>query len=63
MKVPKEIRLEIDNLPKPKSAHTGFLCTVHVEGAQMLLPARVENNKFVVCEKTPVSPSLPKLVS
>ncbi|XP_055858104.1 plexin-B isoform X1 [Episyrphus balteatus] len=53
VRVPKEIRLEIENLPKPKSAHSGFLCTVHIEEAHMLLPARIEANKIVVCEKTP----------
>ncbi|XP_055371957.1 plexin-B isoform X2 [Condylostylus longicornis] len=52
VKVPKEIRLDVINLPKPKSAHSGFLCTVHIEGAHMLLPARVENQKTIVCEKT-----------
>lgn len=53
VRVPKEIRFEIENLPKPKSAHSGFLCTVQIEAAQMLLPARIENNRVVVCEKTP----------
>ncbi|XP_067614114.1 plexin-B-like isoform X1 [Eurosta solidaginis] len=53
VQVPKEIRLEIENLPKPKSAHSGFLCTVQIETSQMLLPARVESNKVIVCEKTP----------
>ncbi|XP_017468489.1 PREDICTED: plexin-B [Rhagoletis zephyria] len=53
VQVPKEIRLEIENLPKPKSAHSGFLCTVQIETSQMLLPARIESNKIVVCEKTP----------
>ncbi|XP_053684363.1 plexin-B isoform X2 [Sabethes cyaneus] len=51
-KVPKEIKLEVENLPRPQSAHTGFLCTVNIEGAHMVLPARVESNKYVVCEKT-----------
>ncbi|KAH8398914.1 hypothetical protein KR222_011678, partial [Zaprionus bogoriensis] len=53
VRVPKEIRLEIDNLPKPKSAHAGYLCTIQIEAAQMLLPAHIENNRIVVCEKTP----------
>ncbi|XP_054745360.1 plexin-B isoform X1 [Anastrepha obliqua] len=53
VQVPKEIKLEIENLPKPKSAHSGFLCTVQIETSQMLLPARIESNKIVVCEKTP----------
>lgn len=53
VRVPKEIRLEIENLPKPKSAHAGYLCTVQIEAAQMLLPAHIENNRIVVCEKTP----------
>lgn len=54
-KVPKEIKLEIENLPRPQSAHTGFLCIVNIEGAHMSLPARVENKKYIVCEKTPYS--------
>lgn len=53
VRVPKEIRLEIENLPKPKSAHAGYLCTIQIEAAQMLLPAHIESNKIVVCEKTP----------
>lgn len=52
-KVPKEIKLEIRNLPRPQSAHTGFLCIVTIEGAHMSLPARVEANKYIVCERTP----------
>jgi plexin A len=56
--VPKEIKLEIENLPRPQSAHTGFLCTVNIEGAHMVLPARVESNKYIVCEKTPVNVGL-----
>lgn len=54
-KVPKEIKLEIINLPRPQSAHSGFLCIVNIEGAHMILPARIEQNKFIVCDKTPVS--------
>ncbi|XP_001352289.2 plexin-B isoform X1 [Drosophila pseudoobscura] len=53
VRVPQEIRLEIENLPRPKSAHAGFLCTIHIEAAQMLLPAHIEANRIVVCEKTP----------
>ena len=56
-KVPKEIKLEVENLPRPQSAHTGFLCTVNIEGAHMVLPARIESNKYIVCDKTPVSSS------
>lgn len=51
--MPKEIKLEIENLPRPQSAHTGFLCIVNIEGAHMSLPARMENKKYIVCEKTP----------
>ncbi|KAM8702809.1 hypothetical protein ACLKA7_005158 [Drosophila subpalustris] len=53
VRVPKEIRLEIENLPRPKSAHAGYLCTIQIEAAQMLLPAHIESNRIVVCEKTP----------
>uniref|UniRef100_A0A336MLE9 CSON001779 protein n=1 Tax=Culicoides sonorensis TaxID=179676 RepID=A0A336MLE9_CULSO len=54
-KVRKEIRLEVENLPRPQNSHTGFVCHVDIEGAHMALPARVENSKFVVCERTPYS--------
>lgn len=54
-KVPKEIRLEVENLPRPQNSHAGFVCHVDIEGAHMVLPARVENSKFVVCERTPYS--------
>lgn len=54
-KVSKEISLEIENLPRPQSAHTGFSCIVDIEDAHMSLPARVESKKFIVCEKTPYS--------
>lgn len=53
--MPKEIKLEVENLPRPQSAHTGFLCIVNIEGAHMILPARIESNKYIVCDKTPVS--------
>lgn len=52
VQVNKEIRIEIENLPKPKNAHSGFSCTVRIEGSNMLIPARVEENKYVVCQKT-----------
>ena len=52
--MPKEIKLEVENLPRPQSAHTGFLCIVNIEGAHMILPARIESNKYIVCDKTPV---------
>lgn len=51
----KEIKLEIENLPRPQSTHTGFLCTVDIEGSRMVLPARVESNKFIICDKTTFS--------
>lgn len=52
-KVPKEIKLEVRNMPRPQTAHTGFTCVVQIEGAHMSLPARVEANKWIVCERTP----------
>ncbi|XP_059620883.1 plexin-B [Phlebotomus argentipes] len=52
IRVAKEIRLEVENLPRPQSGHVGFTCTVTIEGANMGLPARVEANKYIVCEKT-----------
>ncbi|XP_066996957.2 plexin-B isoform X2 [Anabrus simplex] len=53
--VPKEIVLEVDNLPHPQVGHTGFQCIVNIEGAKMMVPARVESNRFIVCDKTTYS--------
>jgi plexin A len=52
--VPKEIVLEVENLPHPQVGHTGFQCIVNIEGAKMMVPARVDN-PFIVCDKTTVS--------
>lgn len=54
-KVPKEIVLDVENLPHPQIGHSGFLCIVDIEGAKMMVPARVESDRFVVCDKTMVS--------
>lgn len=51
----KEIRLEVENLPRPQSGHSGFTCMITMEGANMGLPAKVEGNRFVVCEPTEYS--------
>jgi len=53
--VAKEIVLEVENLPHPQVGHTGFQCIVTIEGAKMMVPARVENNRLIVCDKTTVS--------
>nr|CAD7258241.1 unnamed protein product [Timema shepardi] len=53
--VPKEISLEVDNLPHPQAGHTGFQCIVNIEEAKMMVPARVEMNRRVVCDKTTYS--------
>lgn len=53
--VPKEIVLAVENLPHPQPGHTGFQCIVTIEGAKMMVPARVEANQFIVCDKTTVS--------
>jgi len=52
--VPKEIVLQVENLPHPQVGHTGFQCIVNIEGAKMMVPARVDN-PFIVCDKTTVS--------
>lgn len=54
-KVSKEIVLDVENLPHPQVGHSGFLCIVQIEGAKMMVPARVESERFVVCDKTMVS--------
>lgn len=50
----KEIIFEVINLPSPSSVHTGFQCIIVIEGATMLVPARVDG-KNIVCDKTTVS--------
>jgi plexin A len=50
----KEIRLQVDNLPHPQAGHSGFQCIVTIEGAKMMVPARVEQRRFIVCDKTTV---------
>ncbi|XP_022914955.1 plexin-B isoform X2 [Onthophagus taurus] len=49
--VPKEMQFEVENLPHPQSDHTGFQCITNIEGAKMRVPARVESNRYIVCEK------------
>ncbi|XP_075218769.1 plexin B isoform X1 [Lycorma delicatula] len=53
--VPKEIVLEVENLPHPQVGHTGFQCIVNIEGAKMMITARVEANRYVICDKTTYS--------
>ncbi|XP_034935883.1 plexin-B [Chelonus insularis] len=50
--VPKEIVLEVENLPHPKIVHTGFQCIVSIEGANLRVQARVDKSRFIVCDKT-----------
>ena len=55
--VPSEIRLEVINLPQAVRSYGGgllFHCLVTIEGAKMRVPARVEGNRFVICERTTV---------
>lgn len=46
---------EVENLPHPQAGHTGFQCITNIEDAKMLVPARVDSNRFIVCEKRIVS--------
>ncbi|XP_015599759.1 plexin-B [Cephus cinctus] len=50
--VPKEIVLEVENLPHPQVGHTGFQCIVTIEGANLRVQARVDSSRFIVCDKT-----------
>ncbi|XP_014222817.2 plexin-B isoform X2 [Trichogramma pretiosum] len=50
--VPKEISLEVENLPHPQVGHTGFQCYVKMEGAQLRVQARVDSSRYIVCDKT-----------
>ncbi|XP_047736216.1 plexin-B isoform X3 [Hyalella azteca] len=51
---PTELSLSVRNLPVPHSGQTGFQCLVSIEGATMLVSARVveEGAGIVVCEAT-----------
>ncbi|XP_030748718.1 plexin-B isoform X2 [Sitophilus oryzae] len=51
----KDIVFEVKNLPHPQAGHIGFQCIVVIEGATMLVPARVDNEKYIVCDKTTYS--------
>lgn len=53
--VPKEMVFQVENLPQPQAGHMGFQCIVNIEGATMAVPARVDSNKFIVCDKTTYS--------
>lgn len=50
--VPKEITLEVENLPHPQVGHTGFQCFVRIEGAHLRVQARVDSSRYIVCDKT-----------
>ncbi|XP_012278173.1 plexin-B isoform X2 [Orussus abietinus] len=50
--VPKEIVLQVENLPQPQIGHTGFQCIVTIEGANLRVQARVDSSRFIVCDKT-----------
>ncbi|KAF7286951.1 hypothetical protein GWI33_002800 [Rhynchophorus ferrugineus] len=51
----KEIIFEVKNLPHPQAGHFGFQCIVVIEGATMLVPAKVDNEKYIICDKTTYS--------
>lgn len=53
--VPKELVLEVENLPHLQPGHTGFQCVVSIEEAKMMVPARVDSGHFIVCDKTTYS--------
>lgn len=53
--VPKEIVFQVENLPQPQAGHLGFQCITNIEGATMLVPARVESGKLITCDKTTYS--------
>ena len=50
--VSKSIVIEVENMPQPKPGNTGFKCIVNVDDARMQIPAKVEDGRFIVCEKT-----------
>lgn len=62
--VSKSIVLEVENMPQPLPGHTGFKCIVNLDDAKMMIPAKVEEGKLIVCEKTLVrKPKLEKFNS
>lgn len=50
--VPKEIMLEVENLPHPQIGHSGFQCLVSIEGANLKVQARVDSSRFIICDRT-----------
>lgn len=44
-------------MPSPQVGHLGFQCIVTIEGAKMMVPARMEHQR-IVCDKTTVSSNL-----
>lgn len=53
--VSKSIVIAVENMPQPKPGNTGFKCIVNVDDARMKIPAKVEDGRLIVCEKTLVS--------
>lgn len=49
---PKEIVLEVENLPHPQVGHSGFQCLVSIEGANLKVQARVDSSRYIVCDRT-----------
>lgn len=49
------MKFEVENLPFPQAGHMGFQCITNIEGATMLVPARVDAGKYIICDKTMVS--------
>ena len=56
--VARELVLEAENLPHPQAGHAGFQCLVDIEGAKMVVGARIEAGRFVVFDKTTVRTSV-----
>ena len=44
-------------MPAPQVGHSGFQCIVTIEGAKMLVPAKMEHQR-IVCEQTMVCLSI-----
>ncbi|KAL1130244.1 hypothetical protein AAG570_013182 [Ranatra chinensis] len=49
--VNEEIILEVENLPSPHPGHSGFKCIVTIEGATMMVSAKMEHQR-IVCDRT-----------
>lgn len=53
--IPKEIVVKLENIPRDLADYSEFVCVVTIEGADINVPAWIDDNNTVTCQKTSVS--------